>query len=231
MNHKPRILLVEDETSLREMIRLNLTAEGYETDTAESGPRALEMVASRRFDLIILDVMLPGMDGFQVCTIIRLEGNKTPILFLTAKDAAPDRVKGLKTGGDDYMSKPFNLEELLLRIEKLIARHRPDTPAKEDSFSFGGNEIDFKGHIALNFNKQIIALSKKEAMLLKLFIQRKNEVISREEILETVWGYDVFPTTRTIDNFILNFRKHFERDSKQVRHFHSIRGVGYKFTP
>lgn len=232
MNNSSRILLVEDEVALREMIKLNLESEGYDVDTADSGPKAIEMVYSRRFDLIILDIMLPEMDGFQVCTIIRLEGIKTPVLFLTAKDAAPDRVKGLKTGGDDYMAKPFNLEELLLRIAKLIQRSQPlDKANSEDTLTFGDNTIDFRSHSAINFDRVSLSLSKREVMLLRLFALKKNEVISREEILESVWGYDVYPTTRTIDNFILNFRKYFEKDVKSAKHFHSVRGVGYRFTP
>jgi two-component system, OmpR family, alkaline phosphatase synthesis response regulator PhoP len=230
VNPSARIILVEDEPALREMIRLNLEAEGYEVNTADTGPKALELIASRHADLIILDVMLPEIDGFQLCTMIRLDGIRTPIMFLTAKDAAPDRVRGLRTGADDYMAKPFNLEELLLRIEKLIQRSKPESHTFPDTMTFGANKIDLRAHLATDFRGNQIHLSKKEVQLLRLFQLRKNEVISREEILQTVWGYDVYPTTRTIDNFILSFRKNFEPDIRNPQYFRSVRGIGYLFS-
>lgn len=228
-----RILLVEDEESLSRMLKINLELEGYEVITASNGPEALEKFRSQALDLAILDVMIPEMDGFAVCQIIRLEGNKTPVLFLSAKGSGKDRIEGLRIGGDDYMPKPFDLEELMLRVAKLIQRREVYVPslADFDSYSFGPNHVNFLNFTVRDKNGVEHEISKKEIMLLKLLIQRQGEVVSREEILEKVWGYDVFPSTRTIDNYILVFRKYFESDSRLPRYFHSIRGVGYKFTP
>ena len=226
-----RILLVEDEEHLLELIKLNLEMEGYIVTAVSDGKNAIKAFKKERFNLILMDVMLPEMDGFKVCQAIRLENPLVPILFLTAKNSGEDRVYGLKIGGDDYMSKPFNLEELLLRIQKLIKRSAVN-PSKETSetYAFGNNKVNFITFEATDIHGQNFQLTKKEAMLLKLLVEKNNEVVSRETILETVWGYDIYPSTRTIDNFILTFRKYFELNPKQPRYFHSIRGVGYKFT-
>jgi len=172
------------------------------------------------------------MDGFAVCQTVRLEGNKTPILFLSAKATGKDRVEGLKIGGDDYLTKPFDLEELLLRVSKLIQRHDDGKAvlADMDEYKIGNGLVNFLNYSVRDKNGVEVEVSKKEVMLLKLLIQRDGEVVSREEILEKVWGYDVFPNTRTIDNYILAFRKYFEPDSRNPVYFHSVRGVGYKFT-
>lgn len=228
---KASILLVEDEENLHEALKLNLELEGYEVTSAFNGAAALQAVQSEYFDLIILDVMLPEMDGINVTETVRLQNNDTPILILSAKNTSADRVLGLKKGADDYLTKPFNLEELLLRIHKLINKNKKlqDKTTIGDSYQFGGNTIDFKAQEATRSNGEKIQLSKKETMLLKLLIENKNEVVPREKILQAVWGYNVYPTTRTIDNFILNFRKYFEEDSRNPRYFHSVRGVGYKY--
>ena len=176
--------------------------------------------------------MLPEMDGITVCENIRLQNNDVPILFLSARNTGLDRIEGLKKGGDDYMTKPFNLEELLLRTDKLVTKNKKlkiRTPVS-DTYTFGKCKIDFSGLSAKDKEGKSIELSKKEIALLKLLIEHKNEVVSREHILQAVWGYNVYPTTRTIDNFILNFRKYFEKDTRNPKHFHSVRGVGYKFT-
>lgn len=226
-----RILLVEDEESLASALQMKLTLEGYHVVHVGNGPDALTKFRNQAFDLAILDVMIPQLDGFAVCQTIRLEGNNTPILFLSAKGSGKDRVEGLKIGGDDYMSKPFDLEELLLRISKLIRRHDSNHALSElQDYSFGPNYINFLHFTIRDLNGQEIEISKKESMLLKLLIQRQGEVVSREEILEKIWGYDVFPSTRTIDNYILAFRKHFEPDSRNPIYFHSVRSVGYRFT-
>jgi two-component system, OmpR family, alkaline phosphatase synthesis response regulator PhoP len=231
-NTRATILLVEDEENLQEALKLNLELENYEVSCASDGPEALKKVEQEYFDLIILDIMLPEIDGISVCETIRIKNIPVPILMLSAKSTSADRVMGLKKGADDYMTKPFNLEELLLRVEKLIEKNKKlqDRKSVEDEYSFGGNIINFSAQEAVNLKKEVIALSKKEVMLLKLLIENKNEVVSRERILQAVWGYQVFPTTRTIDNFILNFRKYFEKDSREPVHFHSVRSVGYKFT-
>lgn len=228
---KAAILIVEDEENLQEALKLNLELEGYDITCAENGAIALKKVEEGYFDLIILDVMLPEIDGFDVCESIRLQNIETPILMLSARSGSSDRVTGLKRGADDYLTKPFNLEELLLRVDKLIEKNRKLQVSSTigDQFAFGGNTIDFKAQTAVNSRGENLSLSKKEVMLLKLLIEYKNEVVSREKILQSVWGYQVFPTTRTIDNFILSFRKYFEPDPREPKHFHSVRGVGYKF--
>lgn len=225
------ILLVEDEENLHEALKLNLELEGYEVSSAYDGLSAVKAVQQEYFDLVILDIMLPGMDGLTVLESIRIQHNEVPILILSAKNSSADRVMGLKKGADDYLTKPFNLEELMLRVQKLIQKNKKlkDKDTIGDSYQFGSNKIDFRAQEATTHDGQKIQLSKKEAMLLKLLIENKNEVVPREKILQTVWGYNVYPTTRTIDNFILSFRKYFEEDSRNPKYFHSVRGVGYKY--
>lgn len=228
---KYRILLAEDEEHLSEAIKLNLELEGYTVKAIENGKAVLATFENERFDLIILDVMLPEIDGFRICENIRLRNSKIPILFLTAKNSGSDKITGLKKGADDYLTKPFNLEELLLRVANLL-RRSAQIPEKKDElniFRFGKTQINFSSYEIIGINNEKHQLSKKELLLLKLLIDRKNEVVSRQTILENVWGYDVYPSTRTIDNFILNFRKYFEENPKNPRHFLSIRGIGYKF--
>lgn len=229
---KANILLVEDEENLHDALKLNLELEGYEITSAYDGNEALKAIKEEYFDLIILDVMLPHVDGITVTETIRIQNNEVPILILSAKNSSADKVLGLKKGADDYMVKPFNLEELLLRVDKLILKNKKllDKETIGDTYEFGNNKIDFKAQVATTFNNHQIELSKKEVMLLKLLIENRNEVVTREKILQSVWGYNVFPTTRTIDNFILNFRKYFEKDSRNPVFFHSARGVGYKYS-
>ena len=229
---KPSILLVEDEENLHEALKLNLELEGYEVTSSFDGAAALKAVENEYFDLLILDVMLPEVDGISITETVRLKNNEVPILILSAKNSSADRVLGLKKGADDYLTKPFNLEELLLRIHKLIDKNKKlqDKSSVGDTYNFDSNTIDFKAQEAVNKRGETIQLSKKETMLLKLLIENKNEVVPREKILQSVWGYNVYPTTRTIDNFILNFRKYFEEDSRNPKYFHSVRGVGYKYT-
>jgi two-component system, OmpR family, alkaline phosphatase synthesis response regulator PhoP len=225
-----RILLVEDEESIRDVVRLNLELEGYEVVSCGNGRKALEIIAAQHFDLLLLDVMLPDVDGFTITEQVRLSNNEVPILILTAKDMAQDRITGLKKGADDYLTKPYNLEELLLRVQKLLRRSQRVKGEATELYEFGGNQINFETFEATNYRSEVLTLTKKETMLLKLLIERKNEVVSRNQILQAVWGYDIFPSTRTIDNFILAFRKYFEQDPRKPAFFHSIRGVGYKFT-
>jgi two-component system, OmpR family, alkaline phosphatase synthesis response regulator PhoP len=231
MNQK-HILIVEDEENLLKIIKLNLELEGYSVTPAITGIEALKEFRKNNFDLILLDVMLPEMNGFDVCEEIRKENKEVPILFLTAKGSGEDRVQGLKLGADDYLTKPFNLEELLLRIQILLKRsnNTKTNSSTLDNFKFGNNEINFITYEIKDVNGDKSQISKREIALLKLLIERKGEVISREEILDKVWGTDVYPSSRTIDNYILAFRKYFEKNQREPEHFHSIRGVGYKFT-
>ena len=223
-----RILLVEDEAHIRDVVKLNLEMEEYEVVAVDNGKDALKIVNEQHFDLLVLDVMLPDVDGFQICEQVRLTNMDVPIIFLTAKEAAADRITGLKKGADDYLTKPFQLEELLLRVNNLIKRSSKSPQNTPEIYSFGNNNINFITYEATG-NQGQFNLTKKEAMLLKLLIDRKNEVVSRQQILQSVWGYDVYPSTRTIDNFILSFRKYFEENPRVPKHFLSIRGVGYKF--
>ncbi|MGB0839391.1 MAG: response regulator transcription factor [Chitinophagales bacterium] len=231
VDQNPRILLVEDEESLKEGIKMNLELEGYEVIAVDNGLDALKAFKQQRFNLIVLDIMLPEVDGYQVCEQIRLENGDIPVLFLTAKDSTQDKIHGLKKGADDYLTKPFILEEFLLRVKVLVKHSMKGTKAESNlnTYTFGSNEVNFVTYKA-NCEKGEINLTKKEAKLLKLLIERNNEVVSREQILQFVWGYDVFPSTRTIDNFILAFRKYFEKEPRKPEFFHSVRGVGYKFT-
>ena len=220
-----RILLVEDEENIRDVVKLNLELEEYEVVTSGNGKEALKIIEEQHFDLLILDVMLPDLNGFQICEQVRLTNMEVPIIFLTAKDTSIDRINGLKKGADDYLTKPFHLEELLLRVQNLIKRSSKSPENTPEVYTFGDNQINFVTFEANtktgNFN-----LTKKEVKLLKLLIDRKNEVVSRQQILQSVWGYDVYPSTRTIDNFILSCRKYFEEKPKEPVHFLSIRGVG-----
>ncbi len=231
MSQKSSILLVEDEENLHETLKLNLELEGYEVTSAYDGIAAMKAFRAEYFDLIILDIMLPEMDGISVMESIRVSNVEVPVLMLSARNTSSDKILGLKKGADDYMTKPFNLEELLLRVDKLIIKNKriQDVSHVGDTYAFGGHTVDFKAQGATLANGQKIELSKKEAMLLKLLLEHKNEVVTREKILQTVWGYNVYPTTRTIDNFILNFRKYFEADSRNPKFFHSVRGVGYRY--
>jgi two-component system alkaline phosphatase synthesis response regulator PhoP len=223
-----RVLLVEDEENIRDLIKLNLELEDYEVVSTGDGKQALKYTREQHFDLLILDIMLPEVDGYQICEQVRIRNSDVPIMFVTAKDNANDRITGLKRGADDYITKPFVLEELLLRVNNLIRRTSKAPENTPEVYEFGNNKVNFATYEA-DGNPGHFNLTKKEALLLKLLIERKNEVVSRQQILQSVWGYDVYPSTRTIDNFILSFRKYFEADPKQPEFFLSVRGVGYKF--
>lgn len=223
------ICVVEDEKALADMVRLNLELENYAVDVIADGAEAHEAFKRPfKYDLILLDVMLPNVSGVDLCRTIR-RTSQVPILFLSAKGTTADRIEGLKAGGNDYLPKPFDLEELLLRVAILLNVNA--SSQEEDHLTIGTCEIDFKTFEVKNAaNEEVITLSKKEVALLQLFQSKEGEVISRTEILDKIWGKDQFPTTRTIDNFILHFRKLFEENPKEPIFFHSIRGVGYKFT-
>ena len=223
------ICLVEDERSLRDMIQLNLELEGYAVTAFQDGKEALNAFEKNiDFSLIILDVMLPFVSGLNLCRFIR-EKSTVPILFLSAKGTTADRVNGLKLGANDYLPKPFDLEELLLKVN--ILSQQISSSKEILSFQVGNLSIDLSSFEVKNSSETIVhVFSKREVELLKLFKEKENKVISRDEILDEVWGKDQFPTSRTIDNYILVFRKIFEKDPKNPIHFHSIRGVGYKFS-
>ena len=223
-----RILLVEDEVQIRKFMTLNLEMEGYEVVSTDNGKRALDIIDSQYFDLLLLDVMLPEVNGLQICEQVRLKNSSVGIIIVSAKDTPANRVDGLRVGADDYLTKPFNLEELLLRVKNLLRRSSEEQKESLKHYEFGNNKIDFVTYEAVG-NNGPFRLTRKEVLLLKMLIERADEVVSRKQILQNVWGYDVYPSTRTIDNFILNFRKYFENDARNPIYFHSVRGVGYKF--
>ncbi|MFT5581179.1 MAG: two-component system alkaline phosphatase synthesis response regulator PhoP [Psychromonas sp.] len=221
------ITVVEDERSIAEMLQLNLELEGHVVQLYKDGNLASENTKSiSQSDLVLLDVMLPGKSGFELCQMIR-KHSQVPIIMLSAKGTTGDRIQGLKLGANDYLPKPFDLEELLLRINNLLPAMEVILP---ETFAIGKFTVNPMTYELTNeMGKTIETFSKKEIELLKLFSSEEGKVVSRVEILDKVWGEDQFPTSRTIDNYILAFRKIFEQDPKQAKHFHSIRGVGYKF--
>ncbi len=225
---KPHIFLVEDEENLANTMALNLRLENYNVLVARTGSEALHLFNSNHtvVDLVLLDVMLPDISGFDLLKAFRSTAAAIPVIFLTAKNQTADKVEGLKLGADDYITKPFDLEELLLRISNLLKRTRKPGSA---SFKFDNCEINFQTYEIIDINGQIQTLSKREIGLLELLTKNVNKVISRDEIIDELWGPDENASSRTIDNYILNFRKFFEKSPREPKHFFSIRGVGYKF--
>ena len=229
MSAAARILIVDDEAHLAAGISENLEAEGYTTVLAHDGMSGLEKARSEHFDLILLDIMMPQLNGLELCETLRREGHQTPVLFLTVKGAPEERVRGLEAGGDDYLAKPFHLRELLLRVGAILRRsawYRESDARLE----FHGNSVDFQTYHARAFDGSEHALTHKEAMILKVLADAHGGIVTREEILDRVWGYEVFPSTRTIDNFVLRLRRRFERNPEAPEHFHTVRGVGYRYT-
>jgi DNA-binding response OmpR family regulator len=228
-NDKPHIMLVEDEIHLARGICFNLEEEGCRVSHVDSGEKALTTLGVEHFDLIILDVMLPGMDGFQLCQAIRRIDPRVPILMLTARSDDTDRVEGLMHGADDYLTKPFNLVEFLLRVKGMLRRsswYRPDPV--EEGYRFGANEVfllSYRGRTA----QGEIDLTEMEVRVLSLFFQKEGQIIPRGELLQSVWGYSNDTETRTLDNFIVRLRKYFEPDPAHPVHFQTVRGVGYRF--
>ena len=224
------ILLVEDDRNLAEGLILNLEAEGYQVVHADNGIDALELIRNGLFDLVLLDIMLPGMDGLTVCRKVRQDGSTIPILFLTARDQSAERTEGLVAGGDDYITKPFDMAELLARIQGIFRRLAWLAVDAESGnrVTFDGRSLDYKSFQAQGPGGEV-RLTRKECMVAKYLIDRQGEAVSRDQLLDAVWGYHAFPTSRTIDNFILKLRKVFEDDPTQPEYFETIRGVGYRF--
>ena len=226
-----RLMVVEDEVHLAEVISDNLRLEGFEVDVVVDGTSALERIRCDPPALVLLDVMLPGMDGFEVCRTLRAEGNQVPILFLTARSGMDDRIQGLELGGDDYLGKPFELRELILRVNAILKRTKWFQQASPlgDRLTLGDAVVDFKSYTARIGEREVV-LSQKETMILRCLAERAGEVVTRAEILDRVWGYDAFPTTRTIDNFIVRLRRTLESDPQSPRYIHTVRGAGYRLT-
>jgi len=226
----PRILLVEDEPGLVLTLSDLLAAEGYEVESATDGPTGLARAANGQFDLVILDVMLPGKSGLDVCRELRQRGKDVAVLMLTAKTQLTDRVVGLKLGADDYLAKPFEPPELLARIEALLRRVKKQNLPRVARFQFGNVEVDFERGDARK-NGVPVSLTGKELELLRCLIDRRGNVVSREELLEGVWEYQPGVSSRTIDVHIAWLRQKLEDTPQSPRHIHTVRGVGYRFSP
>lgn len=226
-----RILLVEDDQNLADGIQMMLEASKFEVVHLSHGENVLDEIRGQAFDLILMDIMLPGEDGLTLCRKIRADGNKVPILFLTARGDVDDRVEGLLSGGDDYITKPFDMRELIARIKGTLRRRAWETApeATTDSYEFDGRTIDFKSFEASGPGGSVV-LTKKECLVLKYLIEREGEVVRRDQILDAVWGYNEYPSSRTVDNFVLRFRKIFEDHPNKPVYFESIYGTGYRFS-
>ena len=231
----PTLLIVEDEHHLAAGLKLNFEFEGFSVTTAGTAREAAAALAcATPFSAIVLDVTLPDADGFELCRRIRGAGNYTPVIMLTARTLAEDRVAGLESGADDYLTKPFELEELIARVRSLIRRRRWEAASKVDDgrpvLRFGSATVDFDTH-EVRVRGDTIKLTSLELALLEYLAQNAGRVISRDELLQRVWKLRNYPNTRTVDNFMLRLRKHFEPDPGDPVHFLSIRGAGYKFQP
>lgn len=224
-----RILVVDDEIHLAEGLREVLEGQGYRVAVAHDGSAGLRKALDGSFDLILLDIMMPKMNGLETCAALRQRGLEVPVLFLTVKGSPEDRIRGLEAGADDYLPKPFRLRELLLRVAAIL-RRTGSPRVRMARLRFGGNEVDFLAHQARSWDGREHGLTYKEAMILRVFAQREGAIVSREELLDEVWGHEVYPSTRTIDNFIVRLRRRFERTPEAPEHFHTVRGVGYRFT-
>lgn len=234
MENRKNILVIEDEAHIAEGLRLNLSLQGYNVEVSEDGVEALNVWEEKgdQLDLIVLDLMLPKLDGYSVLKKIRSQNEKIPILVLSAKDGSVDKVRCLSGGVDDYLSKPFHLEEFLLRVKRLLTKsdwYKVDNVSEVESvYIFGDNKIDFAKSSAYGRDGEI-KLTPKEIDVLKIFISNKGKPLSRKDLLEQGWGYDQGTSTRTLDNFIVRFRKYFEEDPKNPVYFKSLRSVGYVF--
>jgi DNA-binding response OmpR family regulator len=224
------VLLVEDDRNLADGLQLNLEAEGYEVVHVSDGTQAVDIYNVNNIDLVLLDIMLPGVDGLTICRRLRRQGERVPVLFITARDTTDERVEGLIAGGDDYITKPFAMRELLARIQGMFRRQAwlMAEPADAEVFEFDGRKLDLKSFEASGPGGTV-RLSHKECMVAKYLMERQGEVVSRDQLLDAVWGYRAFPTTRTIDNFILKLRKVFEHDPAEPVYLETVRGVGYRF--
>jgi len=224
------VLVAEDERQLGEMLCDNLTAESYHAEHVFTGTEALERMQNGGIDLLILDIMLPGKDGFQVLQELRERGDMTPVMVVSARSADQDRIRGLELKADDYLTKPFNIRELLLRVEALL-RRRPAPAVGDDTLSFGGNRIDFRAMQATCFNGAETKLTTTETKLLKLLAGRASTVVTRRDVVEHLFGSAAPRTVRTLDNVVLHLRKLLEKDPASPRHLHTVRGVGFRFEP
>ncbi|MDZ7291736.1 MAG: response regulator transcription factor [candidate division KSB1 bacterium] len=229
-----KILIVEDDAAIALGLESALHDEGYETHTAHTGPDGYRFAKEHQPDLIVLDLMLPGMSGLEICKRLRDEGIKTPVIMLTSKTEEDDKVLGLELGADDYVTKPFSLRELLARVRAHLRREEVSGSSNGngainmEKYSFGNVVVDFKRHEVYRAG-QLQELTNREFRLLEYFIQHPGELITRDRLLDEIWGYDIYPTTRTVDNHILRLRKHIEPDPENPRYIKTVRGAGYLF--
>jgi DNA-binding response OmpR family regulator len=223
------VLAIEDDPAILRGLSDNLRFEGYTVFTASDGETGYQLQRERKPDLIVLDLMLPRMSGYEFCRKLRGEGIQTPILMLTARSEEPDRVLGLDLGADDYVTKPFSVRELMARIRALLRRSQPRAEVPDD-LRFGDVEIDFRSYEARRGGESI-EMTRKEFAIVRFLASRAGEVVTRDELLNDVWGYETYPTSRTVDNHVAGLRAKLERDPSQPEHIKTVHGVGYKFVP
>ena len=225
-----KILIVEDEPDMRLGLKDNLEFDGYEVDSAENGKEGYEKITNNNYDLVLMDVMMPEMSGFEVCKQIRKDGIKVPVILLTAKGEEIDKVRGLELGADDYITKPFSLRELLARVKAVLRRapeHNAQVEKKNSKIQIGLLTIDFSTYIAVSKNKPV-QMSHKEFELLHYLWDKRNTVVTRDDLLNKIWGYEESPTTRTVDNFIVRLRQKIEKDPERPHFIITVHGIGYK---
>jgi len=227
------VLTIEDDPAILRGLADNLRFEGYDVITAADGETGYHLQKERKPDLIVLDLMLPRMSGFELCRKLRGEGIQTPILMLTARSEEPDRVLGLDLGADDYVTKPFSVRELMARVRALLRRSQlgaEGAPALPGELRFGEAEIDFRSYEA-RLNGKPVEMTRKEFAVLRYLASRAGQVVTRDDLLNEVWGYESYPTSRTVDNHVAGLRGKLERDASQPEHIKTVHGVGYKFIP
>ncbi len=223
------VLAIEDDPAILRGLADNLRFEGYDVITATDGETGYHLQQEQKPDLILLDLMLPRMSGFEFCRKLRGEGIQTPILMLTARSEEPDRVLGLDLGADDYVTKPFSVRELMARVRALLRRSQSGTDLPDD-LCFGGVEIDFRSYEARRKGERV-EMTRKEFAILRFLASRVGEVVTRDDLLNEVWGYEQYPSSRTVDNHVAGLRAKLERDASQPEHIKTVHGVGYKFVP
>jgi DNA-binding response OmpR family regulator len=224
---KKTILVIEDDISILRGLKDNLEYEGYTVITETNGEKGLQVALRRKTDLVLLDIMLPGMNGYEICRKLKKEKPELLIIMITARGSEIDKVSGLDTGADDYVTKPFSIPELMARIRAVIRRTATGSDIP-DEYCFGNIKLDFKKYKAFRSNQEI-KLSSKEFAIMEYFIRHEGEAVHRHDLLNEVWGYESIPTTRTIDNFILDLRKKLEENPSKPRHIESVRDIGYRF--
>ena len=222
-----KLLVVDDDREIRDLLSRYLGRQGFKVETAADGREMDRRLAQARFDLVVLDIMLPGIDGFAVLRDLRARGVRTPVLVLSARSSPDDRILGLELQADDYLTKPFHLRELLLRCRSLLRRTGRE---EQETLEFAGNRVDFRARTATTWRSETVALTPSEVELLRLLGTRPGEVVPRREIVDTVFGPSMSVKHRTLDNLVTQLRRHFERDRSQPRHLHTVRGVGLRLT-